>query len=164
MKATWAALCVVVARLERLSDLLFYVYGRRYVASEAKILVSLPGAERQMPHSDDAENKDVSTPPRTLGVFMAIDDTAFLDIRPRRLCDDSTNRELMSVVYRSEVERVHVKKGCIILFRGDRIHRGVENISADDLDRRIHAYLRLADEPISTEWRYKTYPAKEIID
>jgi len=117
-----------------------------------------------MPHSDDAENKDVSTPPRTLGVFMAIDDTAFLDIRPRRLCDDSTNRELMSVVYRSEVERVHVKKGCIILFRGDRIHRGVENISADDLDRRIHAYLRLADEPISTEWRYKTYPAKEIID
>jgi len=34
----------------------------------------------------------------------------------------------------------------------------------DDLDRRAHAYLRLADEPISTEWREKTYPAKAIID
>jgi len=117
-----------------------------------------------MPHGDDAEKKDVSTPPRTLGVFMAIDDTAFLDTRPRRFCDDLTNRELTSVVYRSEVERVNVKKGCIILFRGDTIHRGLENISAYDLDRRVYSYLQLADEPISTEWRDKTYPAKGIID
>jgi len=166
MKATWAATraLVVVARLDRLCDLMFYVYGRRYVASEPKILVSLPGAERQMPHGDDAEKKDVGTPPRTLGVVMAFYDTAFLDTWPRRFCDDSTNGELMSAVYRSEVERVHVKKGSIILFRGDTIHRGVEIMSADDLYRRVHAYLWLADEPISTEWRDKTYPAKEVID
>ena len=69
----------------------------------------------------------------------------------------------MSVVYGTEVELVHVKKGCIILFRGDAIHRGVKNMTADDLDRRVHAYLRLADEPIRTKWRDKTYPAKEII-
>jgi len=45
MKATWAATRVVVGRLERLCGLMFYVYGRRYVASEPTILVSLPSAE-----------------------------------------------------------------------------------------------------------------------
>jgi len=95
---------------------------------------------------------------------MAIDDTAFLDTGPWRFCDDSTNGDLMSVVCRSAVERVHVKTGWLIVFRGDAIHRGVENMPMDDLDRRAHAYLRLADEPISTEWREKTYPAKAIID
>jgi len=120
MKATWAATRVLVARLERLFDLIFYVCGRRYVASEPKILVSLPGAERQMPHGDDAERKDVGTPPRTRGVVMAIDDTAFQDTWPRRFCNDSTNGELITMVYRSEVERVHVKKGRIILFSRGR--------------------------------------------
>lgn len=164
MKPTWAATRDVVARLERLYDLMFYVYGRQYVASKPKILVPFPGAKRQMPHGDDAKRKDVGMPPRPLGVFMAIDGTAILDTWPRRFFDDSTDRELISVVYRSEVERVHVRQGCIILSRGGKIHREVENMSADNLNLRVYARFWLADEPISTEWRDKRYPAKQIND
>jgi len=115
-----------------------------------------------MLHGDDAERTDVGIPPRTLGVFMAIDGTAILDTWPRKFFVDSPDRELTSVVYRSEV--VHVRKGCIIHSRGGKIHREVENMSADNLDLRVHANLRLADEPISTEWRDKRYPAKQISD
>lgn len=162
MRPSWAATRVASARLDRLCDLLFFVFGCRYVASEPKILVSMPGAGPQIPHGDDAETTPVGTPPRTLGVVLALDDTASLDTWPGRFCDDWSGGEGVSVVRTSEVERVHLLEGWLILFRGDAIHRGVENLSAGDLLRRVHAYLRLANEPMSAKWLDSTYPAEEV--
>jgi len=163
MNPRWGATALVQANLSRVCDLLYHVYGVRYEASEPKVLLTLPGAPRQMPHGDAADKNKLGNPPRMIGVVMAVEDGSMLDTWPGCFSDDVPPGERVAVVRTALAERALVPVGGVILFRGDMVHRGVENASQSCILRRIHAYLTICGAPMSSEaWRDETCPVKEI--
>jgi len=163
MNPRWESTVVVKASLARLCDLLFHIYGRRYVASEPKVLLTLPGARPHMPHGNAADKNELGNPPRMIGVVMAVEDDSALDTWPGRFCHLTAPGEEQCVVRTSMVERTIVPMGGFLIFRGDMVHRGVENTALSRVLRRVHAYLTLRDSPMASEtWRDETCPVKEM--
>jgi len=162
MNPRWASNAVVKASLAPLCDLLFQIYGRRYVASEPKVLLTLPGARPQMPHGDAADKDQLGNPRRMIGVVMEVEDDAVLDAWPVWFCDLTAPGEEQCAVRTSMVERTIVPMGGAFVFRGDMEHRGVDNRALSRVLRRVYAYLSLRDAPMTSEtWRDETCPVKE---
>jgi len=144
-----------------LCELMHAAYGRRYMASPAKVLINLPGAPRQTPHGDTGDDKELGNPPRMVGVVMAVDDRADLDAWLDEYCDD-VNDDSIEVVSSARAHRVHITAGGIVLFRGDVIHRGVENVGRARYLRRVHMYLLLCDGSEKLDWGDGTCPVVEV--
>jgi len=125
MNPRWASTALVRSSLARLCDLLFHVYGRRYVASEPNVLLTLPRAKPQMPHGDAADKEKVGNPPRMIGLVMAVEDGSHLDTWPGSFCQFVEPGEEQCAVRTCLAERVLVSVGGFIIFHGDMVHRGV---------------------------------------
>jgi len=163
MNPRWASTAVVKASLARLCDLLFHIYGRRYLASETKVLLTFPGATPQMPQGDAADKDQLGNPPPMIGVVMAVEDDSVPDTWPGKFCDLTAPGEEQCVVRTSMVERTTVPMGGFLDFRSDMVHRAVENTAVSRVLRRVHAYLTLRDSPMASEnWHDETRPVKEI--
>ena len=163
MNPRLASTAVVRSSLARLCDRRFHVYGRRYEASEPKVLLNLPEAKPQMPHGDAADKDQLGNPPRMIGVVMAVEDGSLLDTGPGTFCDLHKPGDQRCVVRTSLAERTLVPVGGFLLFRGDMVHREVENTAGRAVLRRIHAYLTLCDSPMASEhWRDETSPVIEV--
>jgi len=123
----WASTAVVKASLSRLCDLLFQFYGRRYLASETKVLLTLPGVTPQTPQGDAADKDQLGNPPPMIGVDMEVEDDSVPDTWPGRFGDLTAPGEDQCVVRTSMVEHTTVPMGGFLVVRGDMVHRGVEN-------------------------------------
>jgi len=116
-----------------------------------------------MPHGDAADKDQLGNPPRMIGVVMAVEDGALLDTWPETFCDLHNPGEQRCVVRTSLAERTLVPVGAFLIFRGDMVHRGVENTAGRAILRRVHAYLTLCDSPMASEhWRDETCPVIEV--
>ena len=95
---------------------------------EATRLCSLPGAPLQSVHCDNAKEGHYSKHhkfPVDVMIPISYKDDTFLDIRP-----SGTNRNV----------RVLLRRGDLLVFRGDVAHRGVEN-PAEEPQYRLHVYV-----------------------
>jgi len=146
--------------LKKLCGILFAVFGVQYEASQPKALLTLGGAKRQMPHGDVAE--PAGNPPLMVGVIFAVEDGSFLDSWPGNFCDDVWPGEEVVTVRTSEVLRLHIPVRAAAVFRGDTVHRGVENPNPRKILRRIHLYLTQRDVTLKEGWQNATHPVAEI--
>jgi len=163
MNRRWASTVILKSNLACLCDLPFHMYGRRYEASEPKVLLTLPAARTQMTHGDDADKYKKGNPRSMIGVVMAVEDVSALDTWPGTFCDVTEPVEEQFIVRTSLVERTLIPTGAFLVFRGDMVHRGVENTSMNRVLRRVHAYLTICDSPMASEnCRDETCPVKEI--
>ena len=154
---------LVLSSLARLCDLLFQVYGRRCVASEPKVLLTLPRANPLMPHGDAADRSKLETPPRMIHEVMAVEDGSHLDTWPCSSCQFVKPDEEQCAVLTCLEERVLMSVGFFFAFCRDMVHRGVENASLNIIFRRMHAYLTPCDAPMASErWRDETCPGKGV--
>jgi len=145
--------------LKQLCAILFAVFGVQYEASQPKALLNLGGAKRQMPHGDVAE--PAGNPPLMVGVIFAVEDGFFLDSRPGNFCDDLWPGEDVVTVRTSEVLRLHIPLRAAAVFRGDTVHRGVENPNPRKILRRIHLYLTRRNVTLREGWQNATHPVAE---
>ena len=148
------------AAIEELCMLLHATFGRRYEASLPKFLVTMDGAPTQMPHGNSADDDGLGHPPRMVSVVMAVDDRAFLDAWPGEYCD-AFGEGGVEEVSTARAQRLHIAAGGMALFRGDVIHRGVENRGKRYL-RRVHVFLYLRDVTVKKKWGRYTCPVREI--
>ena len=98
------------------------------VTYQASRLCSLPGAPVQGVHCDNAYEGDFSQHykfPVDVMIPISFEDDTFLDIRP-----SGTNKNV----------RILLRRGDLLVFRGDVAHRGVENPS-DKTHFRLHVYV-----------------------
>jgi len=146
------------AAIEELCRWLHATFGRRYEASPPKVLVTMDGAPKQMPHGDSADDEGLGHPPRIVSVMMAVDDRAFLDAWPGEYCDDFGEGGVEEVST-ARAQRLHIAAGGVALFRGDVIHRGVENRDKRYL-RRVHVYLYPCDVTVKKKWGRYTCPVR----
>jgi len=145
--------------LKQLCAILFAVFGVQYEASQPKALLTLGGAKRQMPHGDVAE--PAGNPPLMVGVIFAVEDGSFLDSWPGNFCDDLWPGEVVVTVRTSEVLRLHIPLRAAAVFRGDTVHRGVENPNPRKILRRIHLYLTRRNVTLREDWQNATHPVAE---
>jgi len=106
MSARWASTALDRSSLAHLCDILFHNYGRRYISSEPKVLLTSPRAKPQMVHGDAAAKEKLGNPPRMIGVVMAVEDGAHLDTWPGSFCNRVLPGEEQCVVRTSLAERV----------------------------------------------------------
>jgi len=123
MNPCWASSAVVKASLARICDLLFHMYGRRHVASELRLLLTLPGARPQVPHGGAADKDQLGNPHRMIGDVMAVKDDSVLDTWPGRFCDLTAPGAEQCVVRTFMVERTIVPIGGLLVILGDMVHR-----------------------------------------
>jgi len=163
MNTRWASTALVRSSLARLCVLLSHVYGRRYVASEPMVLLTLPRAKPQRSHGDAADKKKLGNPPRMIGVVMAVEHGSHLTTWPGSCFQFVEPGDDQCAGRTCLAERVLVSVGGSIIFRGDMVHRGVENASLNVILCLFHAYLTLCDAPMASEhWRDETCPVKEV--
>jgi len=145
--------------LKQLCAILFAVFGVQYEASQPKALLTLGGAKRQMPHGDVAE--PTGNPPLMVGVIFAVEDGSFLDSWPGNFCDDLWPGEDVVTLRTSEVLRLNILLRAAAVFRGDTVHRGVENPNPRKILRRIHLSLTRRSVTLREERQNATHPVAE---
>jgi len=146
--------------IDELCRWLHATLGWRYEASPSKVLVTVDWAPKQMPHGDSAGDEGLGHAPRMQSFVMAFDDRAFLDAWPGEYCDDF-GEGCVEEVSTARAQRLHFAAGGMALFRGDVVHRGVENRGKSYL-RRVHVYLYLCDVTVKKMWGRYTCLAPEI--
>jgi len=146
--------------LKQLCAIIFAVFRLQYEASQSRAHLFLGGAKRQMPHGDVAE--PAGSPPLMVGVVIfAVDDGSFLDSWPGNFCDDVWPGEDVVTVRTSEVLRFHIPLRAAAVFRGDTVHRGVENPNPRKILRRIHLHLTRRNVTSREGWKNATHPGSE---
>ena len=145
--------------LKQLCVILFAVFGVQYEASQPKALLTLGGAKRQMPHGDVAE--PAANPPLMARVIFAVEGGSFLDSWRGNFCDDLWPGEDVVTVRTLEVLRLHIPLSAAAVFRGDTVHRGVENPNPREILLRIHLYLTRRNVTLREVWKNATHPVAE---
>jgi len=82
---------------------------------------------------------------------MAVEDGSHLNTWLGSFCQFVQPGAEQCAVRTGLAERDLVSVGGFVIFRGDMVHRVVENASLNVILRRIHAFLTLCDAPMASE-------------
>lgn len=121
----------------RMAKVLTTAWRTGYVAKEPNVLVSAPGAARQLPHADNRSADVGDDRPDLVGFFGSVQEDMWVILYPR-----VRHKDCVPTGPVVEPLRVHIPRGGCVLFRGDLVHRGEAN-PLGVYHRRNHASLHL---------------------